>query len=75
MLVPVIRGGELTNTLPSIEVSRARTAEQLAMLDPSVKRFLNPHRYTVGVEQSLYDLRKQLILKARGLENEGGTTP
>lgn len=75
VLEPVLRGGELVGVLPGIQASRARTAEQLAMLDPSVKRFLNPHRYTVGVEQSLYDLRKQLILKARGLENEGGTTP
>ena len=45
------------------------------MLDPSVKRFLTPHRYPVGVEQSLHDLRTRLILKARGLDNEGGVTP
>jgi nicotinate phosphoribosyltransferase len=72
ILVPVLRGGALVGSLPTIEASRARTAEQLAMLDPSVKRFLNPHRYAVGVEQTLYDLRTGLILKARGLENQGG---
>ncbi len=75
LLQPVLRSGALASDLPSIEVSRARSAAQLAMLDPSVKRFLNPHRYAVGLEQSLHDLRKHLILKARGLDEEGGGTP
>jgi len=75
VLVQVLRGGELVAPLPTLEESRARTAGQLAMLDPSVKRFLNPHRYAVGVEQSLYDLRTGLIMKARGLQSEGGVAP
>lgn len=74
VLVPVMRRGELVGPLPDIEASRALTAVQLGMLDPSVKRFLNPHRYAVGVEQSLHDLRTRLIMKARGLEDEGGAT-
>lgn len=74
LLVPVMRSGELVGALPDIEASRAHTAQQLGMLDPSVKRFLNPHRYAVGVEQSLHDLRTRLIMKARGLEDEGGAT-
>lgn len=75
LLAPVLRGGALTGGLPTIEAARARTAEQLAMLDPGVKRFLNPHRYAVGVEQSLHELRTRLIMKARSLENEGDVTP
>jgi len=75
LLVPVLRGGALVAALPTVETSRARTAQQLSMLDPSVKRFLNPHRYAVGVEQSLHDLRTRLIMEARGIEDGGGVTP
>ncbi len=73
LLLPVLRGGKLAMPLPSIGASRDRTAAQLSMLDASVKRFLNPHGYPVGVEHRLHELRTRLILKARGLETpEGG---
>ncbi|PKQ37397.1 MAG: nicotinate phosphoribosyltransferase [Actinobacteria bacterium HGW-Actinobacteria-1] len=73
LLLPILRGGAQVMDMPAIATSRDRTVEQLAMLDPSVKRFLNPHGYPVGVELRLHELRTRLILKARGLESaEGG---
>ncbi|TDB39522.1 MAG: nicotinate phosphoribosyltransferase [Actinobacteria bacterium] len=73
LLTPVLRDGIPATALPPIGASRDRAAAQLAMLDPSVKRFLNPHEYPVGVELGLHELRTRLILKARGLESmEGG---
>ncbi|PKQ20347.1 MAG: nicotinate phosphoribosyltransferase [Actinobacteria bacterium HGW-Actinobacteria-6] len=75
LLQPVVRAGVLVAETPPITAARERAATQLAMLDPGVKRFLNPHGYPVGVELQLHDLRTRLILKARGLDDsEGGIT-
>ena len=70
LLVPVFRAGEPVYTPPPLEQVRARTAEQVACLDASHTRFLNPHRYAVGMEQGLLDMRTRLILEARGVEEE-----
>ena len=73
LLQPVLRAGVLVTETPPIAAARERAVAQLAMLDPGVKRFLNPHGYPVGVELQLHDLRTRLILKARGLDDaEGG---
>jgi nicotinate phosphoribosyltransferase len=66
LLVPVFRGGTSVYEMPSIQQSRQRTSDQLAMFHGGVKRFVNPHQYPVGLEKSLFDLRTELILKARG---------
>ncbi|MCP5150400.1 MAG: nicotinate phosphoribosyltransferase [Ectothiorhodospiraceae bacterium] len=67
LLVPVVRGGRIVYDTPPIADMRQRTADQLARLHPSVKRFLNPHEYPAGLERRLHDLRTRLILEARGL--------
>jgi nicotinate phosphoribosyltransferase len=38
---------------------------QLQRLHAGVKRFVNPHRYPVGLERRLADLRVELTLAAR----------
>jgi nicotinate phosphoribosyltransferase len=65
LLVPVFRAGRQVYQPPPIDQTRARTKEQLGRLHPTIKRFLNPHGYPVGLEQNLHDLRTGLILKAR----------
>jgi nicotinate phosphoribosyltransferase len=35
-----------------------------------VKRFVNPHRYPVGLESRLFELKTDLVMKARGLATE-----
>ncbi|MCE5191325.1 MAG: nicotinate phosphoribosyltransferase [Actinomycetia bacterium] len=73
LLRPVLRRGEPVSELPSLCDARERAGAQLGMLDDGVKRFLNPHTYSVGVELGLQELRTSLILKARGLARaEGG---
>jgi nicotinate phosphoribosyltransferase len=66
LLVPVFRQGERVYARPSIEAIRLRAKEQLAGFYSGVKRFLNPHRYPVGLEPALHRLKTDLILKARG---------
>jgi nicotinate phosphoribosyltransferase len=67
LLVPILRGNQLVYAPPPIEASRRRTAEQLAMFHAGIKRFVNPHRYPVGLESRLFELRTDLTLKARGV--------
>jgi nicotinate phosphoribosyltransferase len=65
LLVPVFRGGRNVYELPPLEASRQRTSDQLARFHAGIKRFANPHRYPVGLERSLFDLKTRLIMKAR----------
>ena len=65
LLVPVMRGGTIVYDVPKLPATRERTREQLLAFHGGVKRILNPHRYPVGLESRLHDLRTQLILEAR----------
>ncbi|MDO9556098.1 MAG: nicotinate phosphoribosyltransferase [Coriobacteriia bacterium] len=69
LLVPVFQSGRLVYTPPSLPASRLRACEQLSCLDASHKRFLNPHRYAVGIERRLHELRTDLIMEARGIRD------
>jgi nicotinate phosphoribosyltransferase len=68
LLVPVFRRGQRVYDPPPLKDVRRRTAEQLAGFHGGIKRFANPHRYPVGLERGLFDLKTHLILQARGLE-------
>ncbi len=65
LLVPVFRGGRRVYHPPPLAEARARTKDQLARFHAGVKRFLNPHRFPVGLEKGLHDLRTRLVLEAR----------
>ncbi len=65
LLVPIFRDGKCVYEQPPIAQVRQRAIDQLALLHPAVKRFTNPHRYPAGLEKKLFDLRHELILKAR----------
>ena len=67
LLVPIFRAGKRVCALPGIEAIRARRVEQFARFHDGIKRFVNPHRYPVGLEQRLFDLKTRLILEARGV--------
>lgn len=68
LLVRVFAGGELVYEAPPLAESRERTLAQLERLDPSHRRFLNPHTYKVGMELGLHERKTALIMAARGLE-------
>lgn len=67
LLVPIFRAGRRVYNPPSLQQAQRRTHRQLEALHPTIKRFLNPHRYPAGLEKSLHDLKMQLILQARGM--------
>lgn len=68
LLVPIFRGGRRVYELPPIEEIRHRLQAQLALFHPGVKRFVNPHRYPVGLEIGLHQRKTELILKQRGFK-------
>lgn len=65
LLIPVFRKGKLVYTSPSLEDIRKYSLEELTKLDPSIKRIEFPHNYPVGLEESLYNTRHDLIVKLR----------
>ncbi|HEX6242358.1 MAG TPA: nicotinate phosphoribosyltransferase [Polyangiales bacterium] len=70
LLVPVVKKGKRVGGGHTLEAIRERARTQLAGLDPSVRRLLNPHEYPVGLSPELYRQRVQLVRKARGLNEE-----
>lgn len=68
LLIPVFKQGELVYKLPQLEEIQARTTQQVNALDPTIRRFLNPHPYPVGLEETLYNLKTELILTLRHLK-------
>lgn len=65
LLIPIFREGKCVYQTPSIHQIRKRTYEELQRFNVGVKRFLNPHKYVVGLEKSLYDLKVELIGQIR----------
>ena len=65
LLVPVFRAGRLVYEAPPLPAIRQRTFDQLALLPPATRRFLNPQPYPVGLERGLHEMKTELILKAR----------
>jgi len=66
LLEPVIRRGARVRPAEKLSAIRERAVGQMAGMDPSMKRFLNPHGYPVGLEQSVHELRNELIMAQRG---------
>jgi nicotinate phosphoribosyltransferase len=67
LLVPVFRAGKLVYQPPAVAAVKQHSQTQLSGFHKGIKRLLNPHRYPVGLELGLHELRTRLVLKARGL--------
>jgi len=65
LLTPIFKAGKLVYKVPSLKESRQHTIDSISKLHESIRRFLNPHIYPVGLEEQLHELRTKLILKAR----------
>lgn len=65
LLVPVLRDGKVVAGKESLEAIRNRMKENLGRLHPTVRRFMNPHEYPVGLDIGLHELRNEMVLNAR----------
>jgi nicotinate phosphoribosyltransferase len=72
LLVPIFRKGKSVYSRPVIGEIRERTQRSLNSFHEGIKRFVNPHRYPVGLEKSLYNMRIDLIARARAQRNVKG---
>jgi len=71
LLKPMFRKGEAISAPESLEAPRARVAADLDKLHAGIKRFVNPHVYPVGLEESLFNLRSDLMIRLRNLRVNG----
>ena len=71
LLVPIFRGREMVYEAPPLEAMRRSVGEQLARFHDGVKRFVNPHQYPVGLEKRLWERKNALVLRARGVNENG----
>ncbi|MGN0286168.1 MAG: nicotinate phosphoribosyltransferase [Atopobiaceae bacterium] len=65
LLECVVKDGVRAKEPDTIEQAKSRCRDALMHLDPSIKRFLNPQVYPVGMEQGLSDLRQRLARTER----------
>ena len=64
LLIPVWRNGKRVGEDESADCCRQRAQEQLARLDPALKRLTRPRQYPVGLESGLHRLRERMILES-----------
>ena len=65
LLVPIFQAGQVVYEAPNSQMSRERTREQLSYAPPEILHLHDPQRYKIGLEQSLHELRSQLIAQAK----------
>jgi nicotinate phosphoribosyltransferase len=65
LLVKIFKKGEVLFQPPSIHEIKSYCQSQLERMDKSTLRFDYPHKYAVGLEASLHQLKTDLILTLR----------
>ncbi|PQO40470.1 nicotinate phosphoribosyltransferase [Bremerella cremea] len=65
LLRPAMQGGKRVAMAESLKDIRERAQRQLASLHPTIRRFMNPHEYPVGLDIGLHELRDNMIHEAR----------
>lgn len=68
LLKPIFKNGEKVYTRPDIHQIRENAKRNLTLFDKAHKRLINPHIYPVGLEQDLYTLRTDLVLKMKNYD-------
>ncbi len=69
LLKPLVKAGKLEDVDLSARIARARCTQQLACLDDSIKRFMNPHEYPCGIERGLFKKRDEIVIATRGRDS------
>lgn len=65
LLQPIYSGGKRVYELPSLEKIQSYAATNISFFPDAVKRFNNPHQYTVGLEQNLYNTKIAIVRNLR----------
>ena len=70
LLVPVLRAGKTTVEPERLNAIRERMKENIGGLHPTIRRFMNPHEYPVGLDIGLHELRDKMVREARSAQLE-----
>jgi nicotinate phosphoribosyltransferase len=70
LLKPVFKRGKKIYESPDIHQIKKNAERNLNQFDKAHKRFVNPHVFPVGLEESLYELRTQLVFKMKDYEGQ-----
>jgi nicotinate phosphoribosyltransferase len=73
LLRPVMRGGEILVDFPPLAAVQERTRSNLAALDETYRRLINPHVYKVSLSQRLKDLKFRMIAEHERAVQGGAT--
>jgi nicotinate phosphoribosyltransferase len=65
LLIPIFRSGTLVYERPAIHEIRKSVGKELDRFYAGVKRLLNPHIYSVGLEEGLHRRKVELVQEAR----------
>lgn len=65
MLLPIIKDGKVVSERPNIAAMREVRDKDISALDSGVRRLMHPHVYHVSISQKLWDLKQELIKKAK----------
>ena len=65
LLVPIFKNGELVYNRPDTESIREHCMREIDSLWDEVKRFDNPHEYYVDLSQKLWDVKNDMLHKAK----------
>ena len=65
LLVPIFDSGKLVYASPTLHEIQAYAKKELACLPVGMKRFLNPHIYSISMEEKLYTMKSELITTIR----------
>jgi len=65
LLEPVLVNGQRVSDPPSLEDMRTRRTDDVACLDPGVRRLVNPHTYHVSLTPDLWGLKNRMMAEAR----------
>jgi nicotinate phosphoribosyltransferase len=61
LLHPVMKGGQMQIDFPDLKTIQERTKSNLAALDDTYRRLINPHVYKVSLSEKLKDLKFSMI--------------
>ena len=70
LLKPIFKKGKKIYVSPDIHQIKKNAQRNLAQFDKAHKRFVNPHVYPVGLEESLNELRTQLVFKMKDYDGQ-----
>ena len=65
LLIPVLRSGKIVYDSPPLDLIRQNSIQELNHFPSTLRRFLNPQPYFVGLEKNLHEKKLAMIQEAK----------